>query len=92
MARGLSQRRLPSTSINPVPVSAWTQAVRSGRPDRRPTEAGVLAGQPPRLLMKATCRRVLAPSSPVLSYDDRSRLKLSSGFAFHSLHATSHAL
>src|SRR6478752_4852121 len=42
--------------------------------------------------MKATCRQVLAPSAPVLSYDQPSRLNPSSGTPFHSLHATSHAL
>src|SRR6478609_6507499 len=42
--------------------------------------------------MKATCRHVLAPSAPVLSYDQPSRSNPSSGTPFHSLHATSHAL
>jgi hypothetical protein len=42
--------------------------------------------------MKATCRQVLAPSAPVLSYDQPSKLNPSSGTPFHSLHATSHAL
>ena len=42
--------------------------------------------------MNATCRHVLAPSSPVLSNDIPSRLNPSSGTPFHSLQATSHAL
>src|SRR3954463_11425526 len=42
--------------------------------------------------MNATCRQVLAPSAPVLSYDEPSRFMPSSGTPFHSLHATSHAL
>ncbi len=42
--------------------------------------------------MNATCRQVLADSEPVLSYDCPSRSKPSSGIAFHSLQATSHAL
>src|SRR6476646_2106586 len=42
--------------------------------------------------MKATCRQVSAPSSPVLSYDWPRKFKPSSGTRFHSLHATSHAL
>src|SRR5690242_11240254 len=42
--------------------------------------------------MNATCRQVEAPSAPVLSYDEPSRLNPSSGTPFHSLHATSHAL
>src|SRR5205085_6575645 len=42
--------------------------------------------------MNATCRQVLAPSAPVLSYDDPRKFMPSSGTAFHSLQATSHAL
>src|SRR3712207_5518943 len=49
--------------------------------------------------MNATCRQVLAPSWPVLSYDmpDRPRASFtpcesSIGSVFHSLQATSHAL
>ena len=42
--------------------------------------------------MNATWRQVDAPSAPVLSYDEPSRLNPSSGTPFHSLHATSHAL
>src|SRR4051812_24104584 len=42
--------------------------------------------------MNATCRQVEADSEPVLSYDEPSRLKPSSGTPFHSLQATSQAL
>src|SRR5690606_2006711 len=42
--------------------------------------------------MNATCRQVLAPSMPVLSYEVASKTKPSSGIWFHSLQATSHAL
>src|SRR3954470_5129756 len=42
--------------------------------------------------MNATCRHVLAPSAPVLSYDEPRKFMPSSGTAFHSLHATSQAL
>ena len=42
--------------------------------------------------MKATCRQVEAPRATVLSYDIPDRLMPSSGTAFHSLQATSHAL
>src|SRR4051794_21895781 len=42
--------------------------------------------------MNATCRHVLAPSAPVLSYDMARKSMPSSGTSFHSLHATSHAL
>src|SRR5580698_6602104 len=42
--------------------------------------------------MNATCRQVLAPSAPVLSYDMPSISRPSSGMPFHSLHATSQAL
>src|SRR3954466_11867890 len=49
--------------------------------------------------MNATCRQVLAPSWPVLSYDipdspmtSRLPCESSMGSVFHSLHATSHAL
>src|SRR4051794_9433636 len=42
--------------------------------------------------MKATWRHVLAPSAPVLSYEDPRKFNPSSGIAFHSLHATSQAL
>ncbi len=41
---------------------------------------------------KATWRQVEAPRAPVLSYDMPVRVMPSSGMAFHSLHATSHAL
>src|SRR5699024_3125146 len=41
----------------------------------------------------ATCRQVLAPRPPVLSYDDPSISRSPSmGTSFHSLHATSQAL
>ena len=42
--------------------------------------------------MNATCRQVDAPRPTVLSYDIPDRLMPSSGTAFHSLQATSHAL
>ena len=42
--------------------------------------------------MNFTWRQVLAPSEPLLSYELPSRVKPSSGTAFHSLQATSHAL
>src|SRR3954471_839710 len=42
--------------------------------------------------MNATCRHVLAPSAPVLSYDEPSMSSPSSGMPFHSLQATSQAL
>src|SRR5689334_4226267 len=42
--------------------------------------------------MNATCRQVSALSAPVLSYDMPSSDCPSSGMAFHSLQATSHAL
>ena len=43
--------------------------------------------------MNATCRHVLAPSPPVLSYEEPSSSYVPScGFRFHSLHATSQAL
>src|SRR3954468_24292428 len=41
---------------------------------------------------KATCRQVSAPSACVLSNDHPVNVSPSSGTAFHSLHATSHAL
>src|SRR5690606_24700505 len=41
---------------------------------------------------KATCRHVLAPRPPVLSYELPNRLSPSAGTPFHSLQATSHAL
>src|SRR5918996_4650111 len=41
---------------------------------------------------KATCRQVLAPRPPLLSYDMPVRPGLSSGTPFHSLQATSQAL
>jgi hypothetical protein len=42
--------------------------------------------------MNATCRHEFADRPPVLSYDWPSRSNPSSGTAFHSLQATSHAL
>src|SRR5665811_714386 len=42
--------------------------------------------------MNATCRQVLAPSEPVLSYDRPRKSMPSSGTLFHSLQATSQAL
>src|ERR1700712_4716111 len=42
--------------------------------------------------MNATCRHVLAPSAPGLSYDEPSMSRPSSGTPFHSLQATSQAL
>src|SRR3954453_20634547 len=73
--------------------AAWVQCLqtsdsmsqrKSGRSDPSSTLFGCS--------MNATCRRVLAPSSAVLSYDEPSRLKPSSGTPFHSLQATSQAL
>jgi hypothetical protein len=40
----------------------------------------------------ATCRHVVAPSAPVLSYDMPVKRMPSSGSWFHCLQATSHAL
>src|SRR5207302_5896032 len=42
--------------------------------------------------MNATCRQVLAESSPVLSYEFPLQTVPSAGMRFHSLHATSQAL
>ena len=42
--------------------------------------------------MNFTCRQVLAPSAPLLSYEEPRKFIPSSGTAFHSLQATSQAL
>src|SRR4051794_23815946 len=84
---------VPNSVRNSDPVghtsrhAAWVQCLQTSLSiSHRKSPGAALCS------MNATCRQVLAPSAPVLSYDEPSRFIPSSGIAFHSLHATSHAL
>src|SRR3954453_1051006 len=100
-----------SDSASALSTDAWATARLSGcpeaagdSPDPRRSSPGrpkVGIGRSTARLcsMNATCRQLLAPSWPVLSYDipdspmtSRFPCESSMGSVFHSLHATSHAL
>ena len=82
--------------VGPPPSARPQPGSRRGGPDadgpRAPSSAAVGAPSGRSCSMKATCRQEFASSMPVLSNDMPSRSSPSSGTAFHSLHATSHAL
>ena len=95
-------RRHQPAELGRCPAASTSHRGRQPRPSAPPGMPSPTSARPDSLAcsmlsrpcsMNATCRQVLAPSEPVLSYEDPSSSRSPSrGMRFHSLQATSQAL